>query len=70
MSTSINEIKKSRGRPAVGVGTPVMVRLRPEEEQAIDAWIADQKGRVTRPQAIRELIRLGLAADHKDRVHR
>lgn len=37
-------------------GKQIVVRLQPDELQAIDAWIAKQKLPVTRPEAIRCMI--------------
>jgi hypothetical protein len=47
--------KKRIGRPPVG-STLVGVRLPPAELAALDAWIAEQKDRQTRPEAIRRMI--------------
>lgn len=50
-------IKKSMGRPAIGAGTPVMTRLRPEQLARLDSWIANQPDpKPTRPEAIRRLL--------------
>jgi len=47
---------KKRGRPAIGAGTPIQVRLQPEQLAALDAWIMRQDGRrLSRPEAIRIL---------------
>ncbi|MEY9227724.1 cytochrome c553 [Bradyrhizobium japonicum] len=76
MGTSIHDIKKSRvkgqkrpkiggpkmGRPrTTGTGTPTLVRLHDQQLAAIDAWIAAQDGEISRPEAIRRLIELGLS---------
>lgn len=71
MSRSIRDIKKSNakgpkrpkmGRPrTTGTGTPTLVRLHDQQLVAIDAWIAAQNGAISRPEAIRRLIDLGLA---------
>lgn len=61
MSESISDIKKSkRGRPKRAT-TPIMVRVDEAELTSLDAWIA-QNGPpyVTRPEAIRRLVQLGL----------
>lgn len=63
MKTPINYDNKKprRGRPATGAGTLIGVRLRPDEELAVDAWIeAQPTPKPSRPQAIRELVRRGL----------
>jgi hypothetical protein len=38
------------------------LRVLPDQSIAIDAWIAKQKDAVTRPEAIRRLVELGLKA--------
>jgi hypothetical protein len=48
--------KKRRGPPPTGKGTLIGVRLQPHHLKTLDAWIAKQKPRVTRPEAIRELL--------------
>ena len=53
--------KKSRGRPAgVKYGETIPVRFEPETVRAIDAWAA--WAGVSRSQAIRRLVELGLKA--------
>jgi hypothetical protein len=66
MNTSINVIKKGRGRPATGQGTLIGVRLQPSHLKAIDAWIAKQSVPVTRPEAIRGMIETVLHILSKD----
>jgi hypothetical protein len=39
-----------------------MVRLEPDQFDALDAWIMKQAGALTRPEAIRRLVELGLKA--------
>lgn len=54
MRPSIPATKKSRGRPATGVGIPVQVRLQPAQVAPLDAWIAAQPDpKPSRPEAIR-----------------
>jgi hypothetical protein len=61
MAQSISDIKKSRGRPVTtGTGTPVVVRLQPDQLARIDAWRS--KAGETRPGAIRKLVDKGLSA--------
>lgn len=64
MAKSINDIpKKGPGRPATGRGEGVLVRLQPLHLNALDSWIAKQKEHgLTRPEAIRRLVELGLKA--------
>jgi hypothetical protein len=62
MPKSIPDIpKKKRGRPkTTGQGTGIMVRGHDDFLRPLDAWIAKQKPRPSRPQAIRRLVELGL----------
>jgi len=57
------DIRKSRGRPAIGRGQPLMVRLRPELAAAVDAWRAAQADKPGRAEALRRLAELGLKAE-------
>lgn len=53
--------KKRRGPAPSGQGTPVMVRLQPDQLARLDAWIAEEGGRATsRPEAVRRLIDVAL----------
>jgi hypothetical protein len=67
MSRSIKDIpKKGRGRPPTGGRREgVMVRLGPDQFDALDAWIMKQAAPLTRPEAIRRLVELGLKAKGK-----
>ena len=67
MGKSIRDIpKKGRGRPSTGGRREgVMVRLEPDQFDALDAWIMKQAGPLTRPEAIRRLVELGLKAKGK-----
>jgi hypothetical protein len=47
---------KSMGRPRTGQGVPVLVRLQPDQLTALDAFIAKQPKKVSRPEAIRTLV--------------
>ena len=60
MAKSIKDIKKL-GRPkTTGSGTPQLVRMHKDQLKAIDAWRdADD---VSRPEAIRRLVEIGLKA--------
>jgi hypothetical protein len=59
-STVSNIRKKKRiGRPPVGA-IPVLVRIPPTEMLPIDDWISEQSNYVSRPEAIRRLVELGL----------
>jgi hypothetical protein len=63
MSRSIPVNKKTRGRPKTGIGPVVGVRLYPEMESQLDAWIKRQDDEPSRPEAIRRLVQVGLDAD-------
>jgi hypothetical protein len=61
-STVSNIRKKKRiGRPPVGA-IPVLVRIPPAEMLPIDNWVSNQDKFLTRPEAIRRLVELGLKA--------
>jgi hypothetical protein len=65
MTKSISRTRKTRGRPTTGASS-VHLRVLPEQFAAIDAWIARQKEPgLTRPEAIRRLVELGLRAMKK-----
>jgi hypothetical protein len=55
--------KKKAGRPkTTGKGLGVMVRGHADFYGPLDAWIAKQKPKPSRPEAIRRLVELGLKA--------
>lgn len=56
-----NIVKPIRKRSAA-TGTLVGVRLQADLLKAIDVWAAEQKPPVTRPEAIRGILELGLKA--------
>ena len=54
---SIADSRKPRGRPPTGIGKAIGLRLYPELEASLDAWIADQPDpKPSRPEAIREAL--------------
>jgi hypothetical protein len=57
--------KKKRGPAPTGKGTQVVVRLQPDPLAALDAWVAKQKDKPTRAEAIRRLVEIGLKAKGK-----
>jgi hypothetical protein len=64
-STISNIRKKKRiGRPPVGA-IPVLVRIPPAEMKPIDDWASNQDKFLSRPEAIRRLVELGLRAKVK-----
>jgi hypothetical protein len=65
MTKSISRTRKTRGRPPTGAES-VHLRVLPDQSAAIDVWIAKQKEpELTRPEAIRRLVELGLKARAK-----
>jgi hypothetical protein len=65
MAKSIRDIaKRPIGRPkTTGPATGVMVKMHDHHLDALDNWIAKQKEpELTRPEAIRRLVELGLKA--------
>jgi hypothetical protein len=53
--------KSPRGRPRIDA-VPVNTRFPPDELDELDAWIAKQKEPLTRPEAVRRLVEIGLKA--------
>ena len=54
--------KKPVRKRSAQCGKLVGVRLQPEMISAVDAWAAKQKTPVTRPEAIRGILEIGLKA--------
>jgi hypothetical protein len=54
--------KKRRGPPPTGKGTLIGVRMQPDDLAALDSWITSDGGGLSRPQAIRRLVQIGLKA--------
>jgi hypothetical protein len=49
--------KRTRGRPKTGIGPNIGLRLYPELDAALDAWIAKQPDpKPSRPEAIRRIL--------------
>ena len=48
--------KKKLGRPAIGRGQQVIVRLQPAMLAILDQWIAAQPKSVSRPEAFRQML--------------
>ena len=58
--------KKKRGPAPTGKGEQVVVRWQPGPLAALDAWVEEQKDPdLTRAEAIRRLVELGLKAKAK-----
>lgn len=49
--------KKRRGPKPTGVGTLIGVRLQPDLLDVLDTFIADGKGEMSRPEALRQAFR-------------
>jgi hypothetical protein len=49
---------QKRGRPAVGKGIPIQVRLQPDDLELLDLWIAANAPETSRPEAVRRILRL------------
>jgi hypothetical protein len=64
MGKSISASAKRRGRPVTtGTGTTIGVRMLGDRIAVLDAWITKQKEPdLSRPEAIRRLVELGLKA--------
>jgi hypothetical protein len=54
--------KKRRGPAPTGVGTPQLVRIHDRQLAEIDAWAVRQDDKISRPEAIRRLVEIGLKA--------
>lgn len=53
--------RRGRGRPRTGIGAAIGLRLYPELEAELDAWIdGHEEPKPSRPEAIRQLIRMAL----------
>ena len=54
------------GRPVTtGIGVPVLIRMHDPQLAALDDWIASQDEEVSRPEAARRLIAMGLESAKK-----
>ena len=59
--------KRPRGRPRTGIGPVVSLRLYPDMEAAVAAWIDRRPDpKPSRSEAIRRLIEMGLQAKAND----
>src|SRR6267378_1328933 len=65
MKKSINDNRKTRGRPATGTAPLVGVRMTEEFQDAIKAWAKKQSDNPPLAAAIRRLVELGLAGTKK-----
>jgi hypothetical protein len=67
MSDSNIVIRKKRGRPPIGQTPVVSLRLQPEWQQGIDEWRRGEPGQLSRSDAIRILLGMGLSAAYEER---
>jgi hypothetical protein len=66
--SSIPDSEKKRGRPKTGIGPAMGLRLYPDLEARLDAWIAKQsEPGLSRPEAIRRILDKALPATAKPR---
>ena len=57
--------KKRRGPAPTGVGKAQLVRIHDKQLAEIDAWVGHQHEAISRPEAIRRLVELGLMVKGK-----
>ena len=63
--STVSRTRKKIGRPPTGAES-IHLRVLPDQSAAVDAWISKQKDPdLTRPEAIRRLVELGLKAKAK-----
>jgi len=60
MSTQETLQPRKRGPAPTGKGTPVQVRLQPDQLGKVDAWREAQDDKPSRPEAIRRLVEKAL----------
>ena len=65
MKRQIVLAKKKRGPPATGKGIQIVVRMQPEPLKRLDDWCAAQEHNPTRPEGLRRLAEMALAAGGK-----
>jgi hypothetical protein len=57
MEPQKTDVGRGRGRPAIGKGRKLGLRIRPELDDAIGRWMAAQdEPKLTKPEAIRRLL--------------
>jgi hypothetical protein len=57
--------RKKPGPAPTGKGELIGVRIQPDQMKTLDAWIADQGDRPSRPEAIRRLVEQALKGKSK-----
>jgi hypothetical protein len=63
--SKVSVTKKKKGRPAIGIGTQIGMRWRDHELTAIDTWRQNQPDELSRIEAIRRLVEIGLSHSPK-----
>jgi hypothetical protein len=66
MTSIADNKKRGPGRPKVG-STYVGIRIPPAELAALDAWIAEQPDALSRPEAMRQLMRIAITGKSEPR---
>ena len=69
-SSTKKDTKKSRGRPATGIGLQIGTRWPPDIVRIVDDWRRSQADLPGRPEAIRRLVELGLKAERPSKAMR
>ena len=62
MTSQETALTRKRGPKPTGQGHVVGVRLHPSDLSALDAWIAAHDEPISRPEAVRQLMRVGMNA--------
>lgn len=70
MSISVRQKKPRRGRPATGHDPKFTFRLPEPLMRDVDAWAVAQADPLNRSEAVRELLRQGLAARSSQKSRR
>jgi len=53
-------VPKKRGPAPTGKGESIHLRLQPDQLAALDSWIRHQPDELSRPEAVRRLMEIGL----------
>jgi hypothetical protein len=65
MAEELLSTKKSRGRPATGIGTPVHIRFHDDLLTKLDDYRRQQRNLPSRSEAVRRLVEQALTAKRK-----
>jgi len=58
MDSQETSIPKKRGPKPTGWGKPIMLRLQPADLELLDLWIRANDPELSRPEALRRILRL------------